>query len=359
MTSFEETLQVQLKISFPHSGIVSYDKTKKEYLEQFNLYQNWIDHGYFGNMDYLNRGSKRRQNPEELFPEIKSVLVVAIPYSPWPKKQTDPLEVEYSSYLNGADYHDSVFKKLNTFLLELKKDHPHLKWKTCVDTSAVLERTWGYLAGLGWIGKNTMLIHPQWGSYFFIGVAFLNAEITKEVTPLKNYCGHCSLCLQSCPTSAFVSDSVLDARKCISYLTLENRESFLENEAKALGTKIAGCDICQQVCPFNHKKIKNSPLLEDKVVGAIELKQILLLLKETEQEYRLRVKGSSLSRIKPHQFQRNLAAVLLNILESESFSINILNQIKDHLSVKVKLETEDKIKTLWLKCINIIDSQRI
>jgi epoxyqueuosine reductase len=188
-----------------------------------------------------------------------------------------------------------------------------LKWKVCVDTSAVLERAWAELTGLGWIGKNTLLIHPRLGSYVFIGVAFLNRSFHRGPRTQKNLCGNCARCLQGCPTRAFPEPGVLDARACISYLTLEKRGEFNENENQLVASTgfVAGCDICQEVCPFNYKPAKaaESPQKTDPSLAQRLPSDWDKLLEETEQAYRERTRGTALARIKPTDFQRNVRVV--------------------------------------------------
>jgi epoxyqueuosine reductase len=165
----------------------------------------------------------------------------------------------------------------------------------------VLERTWAVLAGLGWIGKNTLLIHPQLGSYVFIGVVFLSREFGFLPEPLKDYCGPCTRCLGACPVGA-LADHDLDSRKCISYLTLEKRGPF--QEKPELHGYVAGCDLCQEVCPYNTKAVRRTPvagLAPHLVLDAAKLER------ETESEYRERIRGTALSRVKFPDFKRNLA----------------------------------------------------
>ena len=186
-----------------------------------------------------------------------------------------------------------------------------LKWKVCVDTSAVLERTWGAITGLGWLGKNTLLIHPKHGSYFFIGVAFLNLASENPPRLLANYCGSCTRCLHSCPTEAFREPGRLDARKCISYLTLEKRGAFSPDEEKRVASSnwVAGCDICQEVCPFNQKpaRLPDPPMQgKDSVSDQHDWAQ---LLNESDAEYETRIKNTALDRVSREQFKRNLAVI--------------------------------------------------
>ena len=163
--------------------------------------------------------------------------------------------VRYARYLRGKDYHLEIAEKLERVMQNVAKNHPSLQWKVCVDTSAVLERAWAAAAGLGWIGKNTMLIHPQYGSYLLLGEVLINQRVENSSSPLKDYCGNCARCLNACPTRAFTQPRVLDATRCISYWTLEKRGELALSvqDQSAVSNWVAGCDICQEVCPFNTK----------------------------------------------------------------------------------------------------------
>jgi epoxyqueuosine reductase len=286
---------------FPVSGIVDVDAVRDEYARHADRYGKWIADGKHGEMGYLSRGLERRLNPELVFPGVKSVLAVLRPYPPHPVGDEG---LRYARYLNGPDYHE-VMQTALTRSMERWKAEPGagegLQYKVCVDTSAVLERTWAVLAGLGWIGKNTLLIHPQLGSYVFIGVVFLDKQFGLRPEPLRDYCGPCERCLKACPVDA-LTDHDLDSRKCISYLTLEKRGPF--DRQVDLKGYVAGCDLCQEVCPYNTKPVRRAG------TSALASHLVLdegILLGESETEYRERIRGSALSRVKFPDFKRNLA----------------------------------------------------
>jgi epoxyqueuosine reductase len=287
---------------FPVSGAVDYSRAKLIYSSHAERYSSWISSGLQGDMKYLERGLSRRLDPTLVFPELKSVIAVLRPYPPHPVG-TETLR--YARYLNGPDYHDTMKDSLESAfqLLRARNALPAgFQYKICVDTSAVLERTWAALCGLGWIGKNTLLIHPVLGSYVFIGVVFTNFEFGKGPVLLKDYCGNCTRCLGACPTEALRSHE-LDSRKCISYLTLEKRGEW-ETEIPTAGF-VAGCDLCQEACPYNLKIVKNTPAsaAADHLVTDPDL-----LLEEDENGYLSRIQGTALGRIKFPDFKRNLRA---------------------------------------------------
>jgi epoxyqueuosine reductase len=287
---------------FPVSGIVDYEAVRAEYARHAERYRTWIDSGKQGEMAYLTRGLHRRLDPHLVFPGMKSALVVLRPYTPHPVGDE---RLRYARYLNGPDYHDEMSAALRRAMdawLEASNFGPDFRYKICVDTSAVLERSWAVLAGLGWIGRNTLLIHPQLGSYVFIGVVFMNREFGSVPARVRDDCGACRRCLSACPVGA-LSDHDLDSRQCISYLTLEKRGPF-EGEKKLHGY-VAGCDLCQEVCPFNTKAVRRTPV--PPLAPHLELDSAVLE-HESEERYRERVRGTALARVKYRDFRRNLGS---------------------------------------------------
>ena len=264
-------------------------------------------------MGYLQRGRDRRADPTLVLPGAQSVFCVGKPYPAQPHGSLDPAHgPRFARYIHGRDYHLSMAEELTAIANHVaSKQSAPLRFKVCVDSSAILERTWGALAGLGWIGKNTLLIHPQFGSYFLIGVILLDQPLNREPQPLANYCGSCERCLQGCPTQAFQGPGILDSRRCISYQTLEYRGELDASQAPPNGTWVAGCDVCQEVCPFNQKVSRKATPVE---LDPFETWRALL--EETPEDYQKRVKNTALSRIKPAQWDRNLAQAFLYALRS-------------------------------------------
>lgn len=296
-----ETLQQQLHArNFPLVGAVDYEDVAPLYSQHGERYREWINRSFQGEMEYLRRGLDRRLDPKKVFPALESAIVVARQYPVHPVGNEN---LRYARYLNGQDYHETMKEDLEAVF-----SNSGLKYKVCVDTSAVLERTWAVLAGLGWIGKNTLLIHPQLGSYLFLAVVFTDRRFHQPLKPLKDYCGNCEKCMKACPTQAIVAEHDLDARKCVSYLTLEKRGEWSEpvNTAGFL----AGCDVCQEVCPYNTKPVKYASAPE---IASYLLLDEEKLLQETEEEYRKRVDGTALTRVKYQDFRRNLAAATKKI----------------------------------------------
>ena len=318
MTLFEKLQHSAKENGFPVSGGVDLEKAWDYFEDHAQFFQQWLDRGYDGSMSYLRNRRDERMDPTKLYPEAKSVFCVMYPYSTKPRGPSSSVEgVRYARYLQGKDYHIVLKQGLKNVLASTQNEFEGFDGKICVDTNAVLERTWAAFSGLGWIGKNTMLIHPKWGSYFFIGVMVLNQTLDQSPELLPDYCGHCERCLKGCPTQAFPKAKTLDATQCISYWTLEKREELNldPSQKQKIGNWVAGCDICQEVCPFNFKRVKQEANEEDTDQGAIRLNRWESLLTEGNRQYRKRVKHSALNRVKPEQFQRNLAIALQNTLQ--------------------------------------------
>lgn len=345
-------LETAKKHGFPLAGALDLDLVQIQ--SDVHHYDQWLAAGYSGAMSYLVRGRDRRADPRLVFPEAQSILSVGQPYSAQPAGHLQPeVGPRYARYLRSTDYHEDIAERLEQLMQEVASQWSlPLQWKVCVDTSAVLERSWAALAGLGWVGKNTMLIHPQYGSYFFLGEVLISEKTGRGPTLLPNYCGNCTRCLDACPAQAFPLPRVLNATRCISYLTLEKRGEFgVPDEHKAkMGTWIAGCDICQEVCPFNTKVSKNSLTAEDQAISLNRWKE---LLEEDEQHYRARVKESSLSRVKPAQFSRNLANALCNALSAIKGTISqgLLLELTPLIQYRFENETDPLVKQEWSRCL--------
>jgi epoxyqueuosine reductase len=209
----------------------------------------WLEAGYAGTMGYLERRLEERLDPARVLPGAHSVVCVALNY--YQGEATDPSWRPVARYAWGRDYHDVIAPRLAR-LAELLRDAAGARSRGYVDTGPVLERDLAARAGLGWIGKNTMLLHPRLGSWFFIGVLLTTADLAHD-EPLADRCGTCRACLDACPTGAFVAPYVLDARRCISYLTIEHRGDIDASLRPGMAGWQFGCDVCQDVCPWNRK----------------------------------------------------------------------------------------------------------
>jgi epoxyqueuosine reductase len=269
-------------------------------------FERWLAAGYAGTMDYLSRGREARLDPQRLLTGARSVIAVALNYAP---ASEAPGWEAVARYARGRDYHHIMRPRLEGLGQALRElGGPEIRWRACVDTSAVLERDLAAAAGLGWIGKNTNLLHPDLGSFFFIGIVLTTAVLDADA-PLPDRCGTCTACLDACPTRAFAAPYVLDARRCISYLTIEHRGTIDERLRPAIGEWVFGCDVCQTVCPWNRK----APATTEAALAAeapLPRPEELLTLDETA--FRARFRGSAMTRAKRQGCLRNVAIALGN-----------------------------------------------
>jgi epoxyqueuosine reductase len=272
--------------------------------ERGPAFEAWLAAGYAGTMGYLERGRAKRLDPRRVLPGARALIACALNYYQGPEAD-GPSHV--ARYAWGTDYHEVMASRLTGLLDDLVLAAPDTTGRVYVDTGPVLERELAARAGLGWIGKNTMLLHQGLGSYFFIGVVLTNAELAFD-DPLPDRCGTCTRCLEACPTGAFVAPYVMDARRCISYLTIEHRGPIPEGLRESVGALAFGCDVCQDVCPWNGK----APVTPEAAFAARELPGLAELVTLTDEEYRGRLRGSPLRRARRRGLARNAAVALGN-----------------------------------------------
>jgi epoxyqueuosine reductase len=290
-----------------------------------DAFERWLDAGYAGTMDYLERGRAERLDPERLLAGCRSVVAVALSYNATARPDhpdTAPVSVLASSpddwqpvarYARGRDYHDIVRPRLVDLGEFVRRAAgADVRCRAAVDTSAVLERDLAARAGLGWIGKNTNLLTPSLGSYFFIGIVLTTADLVADERQ-PDRCGTCTACLDACPTRAFVAPYVLDARRCISYLTIEHRGAIAEGLRADVGEWLFGCDVCQEVCPWNRKA---EPTREPALASSAPFGLLEELLDLDRDGFRARFRGSAIARTKRSGLLRNAAIVLGNRRDS-------------------------------------------
>jgi len=294
-------------------------------------YRDWIASGYAGEMEYLKRNLDRRLDPRELLPDAKSILVVGMNYytrDPDPTVDGDNSVDQkdraiFARYARGDDYHDVMTARLRTLLAMLKEQAGEgADGRVYVDAGPVLEREVARRAGLGWFGKNTMLINTRRGSYFFLGEIVTNVALEPD-TPAVGSCGSCTRCIDACPTDAFVAPSRLDARRCISYLTIELKGPIPDEfhpAPSAAGNRIYGCDICQEVCPFciTRSTPTSEPAFQPRDITVNSKVTDLLYL--TDEEFREKFKGSPVKRAKRRGLLRNAAAALSSRDDEEAIA---------------------------------------
>ena len=273
----------------------------------FNRFAGWLDAGYAGEMDYLEHKREQRRHPANILPSVRTVMMLGFPYS-----QTSPYnpfsETKVAKYALGPDYHRYLWDKLNDLAGWLEAEEPGCRAKGTADSSPLLERDFARRAGLGWFGKNTMLIDKHQGSFFFLAALLTSLDLPIDAPHAASHCGTCTACLDACPTNAFPEPGVLDARKCISYLTIELRGSIPLELREPMGGWLFGCDICQDVCPWNrHPETGTFPTNPDLL--ALDPVELLSL---NDAEFRARFRGTSFYRAKRTGLLRNAAIVLGN-----------------------------------------------
>jgi len=215
--------------------------------------RSWLDKKMNGKMGYMERNADKRLDPRLLFDNAKSVIIILQNYYPG-QSQGDPQAPVISKYAYGKDYHNIIKSKLNKLLKFIREEISPCNGRPFVDSAPVLERAWARRAGFGWIGKNSNLISVKHGSFFFIGELIIDIELPYDRPKIiPGHCGHCTKCIDACPTKAIVADRIIDAGRCISYQTIEMKGDLDENLKDKFKKRIFGCDICQDVCPWNNK----------------------------------------------------------------------------------------------------------
>jgi epoxyqueuosine reductase len=273
-------------------------------------YHEWVAAGYAGRMGYLtDRRAGVRDDPRNLLPSARSIVCVGKVYqTAWPQTTDDPERGWISRYAWGSDYHDVVRQGLERLEAAIRERAGEpVEARICVDTAPLLERSYARLAGLGWIGKNTMLIDQRMGSWFFLGELLLSLEIAPDAPP-PDRCGTCTACIDACPTEAIVPLGI-DATRCISYFTIELRGAVPEEHRAGMGTHVFGCDICQDVCPWNRR----APQTAEPSFQPREFAPALdRLARMSEGEFREAFRGAPVTRARYAGFLRNVAIAMGN-----------------------------------------------
>lgn len=298
--------QKGLELGFDKIGIVRAEPLVNEGARL----REWLERGYHGDMAWLEREPEKRIDPQVLFPGARSVIVAAMNYYTPHPHTADPQKGKISRYAWGDDYHDVLREKLDALFDWIKVENNGGDGKVCVDTAPFMDKAWAVRGGLGWLGKHSNIITMERGSWVFIGSILLNIDLDYDRMVVDDHCGTCTACLDACPTSAIVEPYVVDSRKCISYATIELRDESLPVDiSENLNGWLYGCDICQDVCPWNRFETPASESRFEPRQGETSLSLDRMSTMEHEQ-YVERFRRSAMKRTKLAGLKRNAAALL-------------------------------------------------
>jgi epoxyqueuosine reductase len=298
----------------------------------------WLAHGYHGDMDYLERHGTRRARPDQLVPGTLRVMSFAMDYLPTGAADAegvlqDPQRAYVARYALGRDYHKVLRQRLEALAQRIGACAPGMRYRVFTDSAPVMEVELACNAGLGWRGKHTLLLNRSAGSWFFLGEIYTDLPLPVDAGQAE-HCGTCTRCIDVCPTGAIIAPYVLDARRCISYLTIEHRGAIPEALRPLLGNRIYGCDDCQLVCPWN--KYARAASVDDFAVrNGLDAAALVDLFAWTEQEFARRMEGSAIRRIGYERWLRNIAVALGNAPSSPAV-IAALRARSDHPSALVR-----------------------
>lgn len=310
MNSFADRIkQKAFEIGLDKVGIVRADALVKEG-ERLRV---WLENDFHGEMAWLKREPEKRTDPRLIFPEARSVVVVALNYYTPHEHIEDSAMGKISRYAWGDDYHDVLKERLRELLGWIKSENPEADGKICVDTAAVMDKAWAVRAGLGWLGKHSNLITKEYGSWVFIGEILLNLDLDYDTEIVEDHCGTCTACIDACPTQAIVEPYVVDSRACLSYATIELRSPELPDTiANNMQGWFYGCDICQNICPWNRfQKPTDEPRFDPRHnETSIELDTVESF---TPEAYAERFRKSAIKRAKLGALQRNARALTAKV----------------------------------------------
>lgn len=320
------------ELGFSSIGITDIDLSQDQrYLEK------WLEKDYHGEMKYMERHGKKRSQPSELVEGTKRIISLSMNYLPENYNGLELLKEDkkafVSGYARGRDYHKIMRSRLKKLVSKIKVHSSHEN-RVFVDSAPVLEKALAQKAGLGWIGKNTLLLNKNAGSYFFLGEIYTDLELPIDEPEIVNHCGSCTSCMDVCPTKAFEGPNQLDARKCISYLTIEYKGSIKEELRPMMGNRIFGCDDCQIFCPWN-KFLKITDEADFKPRHNLDDIDLSNLFMWSEEEFLKKTQGSPIRRAGYESWLRNIAIALGNA-ESSVEVLRVLHSRKDDPSEIVK-----------------------
>jgi len=322
------------EFGFQQIGITGIDLAEDE-----TRLQDWLATGRHGEMQYMQRHGTRRSRPAELLPGTQRVISARMDYLPpgadHPQRVLNNPGLAYvSRYAMGRDYHKVLRQRLQQLADRIEEETGDFGYRAFVDSAPVLEKALARNAGLGWFGKHTNLIHPKTGSWFFLGELYTDLPLPIDEPFTSNHCGSCRACIDICPTRAIVGPYQLDARRCISYLTIELRGSIPVEYRPMIGNRIFGCDDCQLICPWN-RFARNSEEKDFRIRNGLDAPALLELFRWSETDFRERLAGTAIYRIGYECWLRNLAVALGNAGTTEEI-IEALQARMDHPSALVR-----------------------
>jgi len=309
--STSATLTARIKEQAAHLGFARVGVTPAVAPPGADHFREWLAAGYAGEMLYLAQRAEAHVDPARVLEGARSIVMLAYPYRTIEPTPVIPGQGRVARYAWGRDYHDVIRDKLHALADGIRAEHPDAQARGVIDTAPLAEREFAQLAGLGWIGKNTLLLNRELGSWFFLAAVLVDVELEYDLPHETDHCGTCRACLDACPTQAFVAPYVLDARRCISYLTIEHRSPVDALLREGQGEWLFGCDICQDVCPWNHKPTPRGEvdLMPHEGMNPPDLVALFAL---DEAAFRSRFRGSPLWRPHRRGLLRNAAIVLGN-----------------------------------------------
>lgn len=290
-----------LEIGFHKVGIARAGEVRSG-----GLLEEWLSRGFHGTMTWMENHREKRSDPREVLPDARSIVCVALNYYTPDSHSEDSSIGKISRYAWGDDYHEVVKDKLFLLLEAIRTLEPNVRGKCCADTAPVMDKYWAVEAGIGWQGKHSNVITRNLGSWIFLGEILLDVEL-KYDAPIKDYCGSCTKCIDACPTVAITQPYVVDSRRCISYLTIEYRgDEFPPDTAGQFENWIFGCDVCQDVCPWNKKFSQPTDITAFKQREANTTASLHELSRMTEEDFARRFATSAVKRAKLRGFLRNV-----------------------------------------------------
>jgi epoxyqueuosine reductase len=326
------------ELGFQQTGIADTNLANEE-----ARLMDWLDKGYHGNMNYMAEHGVKRSRPDMLLPGTMRVISVRLDYRPdEPEDEQTVLdnpELAYiSRYALGRDYHKLMRKRLQKLAKKIEHAVGEFSYRVFVDSAPVLEKALAQKAGIGWQGKHTNIINKDAGSWFFLGEIYTDLPLPVDESDNENHCGTCEACIDICPTKAIIAPYVLDARRCISYLTIELKGSIPVELRSMMGNRIYGCDDCQMVCPWN-KFAQQTKETDFMPRNSLDSSTLITLFNWTEQEFLTKTEGSAIRRAGYENWLRNIAIALGNATTSDTVTTELQNKAQ-HASAIVREHVE-------------------